>query len=432
MSFVKSVTIFAAMMMVASVGYAKYGPDEVDLWTVTEGSPKVSKITIIRKYDRELRENHPDDYALVAWWAPDGACLAWGYRSASNSHYRGSDEWHTHISGDTVQADYSATEMITYPNFENISTGLKYRHFAEKGRTPYDKWGNWTRANVSFYLDSDHYIERVIEYAGSESEATKAEIEHFQKIRTSGTQKAEDRLTAMQRYEIQQQESERRTNRILEPLKFLLALVCGLYTWLKYRKWKKGYYVDSIYNHYSALPYLSSALAIWLTNGLYAILLPAINRMLIHDRRLDTTTTTFMTLFNVAALGFALNDWLYPDMWYFGTFVAIMASMFVFIYFAKTQVYKCPKCRSLYTSFVGITDGGVIRDNSQDHSSDVSVEGNTIVKTDTYRNRNDYYQRDIHNYKCKECGATWYRRFKGRYLGSDKLVETKTKRVRID
>ena len=398
----------------------------VDFWTVKEGSPQVSKITITRKYHKDTRDELPQYRVLSVWWAPDGACLAW---ASVNIHYikqYGTGnllEIENKTKIDTVQANYSA-DIITAPNFARSMTGgFKAKHFVDND-SPCDKYGNWTASSTSLYGNSDEYVERQIEYVGSESAETKAEIAYFQNIRTSGTQKATDCLTANEQKSLFEKAYPFRKD-----IKIIFALIFGLYPWLKYRKWKKEYYHYD-YNYYGMSPYISSAVAILLTNGLYALLLPKITKMLVHDRKLGFTETTLMTLLNVIALGYVLNVWLKPHLWLFGTLLAIIGALMAYIYLDGDLVYKCPKCRSVNTKMAGITDGGVMVENSQNHHDDANMEGDVLVKTHTYSNRNTYYQRNIYNYRCRDCNATWKRTRKGRYLGYDEHTKKETERLR--
>lgn len=392
-----------------------YCAGTVDLWSVREGSPKVAKITITRKYEQDTREEHQHQRVLAAWWATDGACLAWASEHIYESRYYSSKDWHTNVIRDTVQANYSE-DIILLPNITNEFTkDFSSEHYT-KDKDRRDKYGNWIKAYKSG--DGTEYVEREIEYAGSVSEETAAEIAHFQNIRTSGIQTEKDYMSKSEFKSLISKRRQETIQKISGPIKIILMLVFGLYPLMKYRKWKKESFLSSGYNTYGAGIWLCSAMAMFFTSGLYVIALPLLNKMLIYDKRFGYGGTTGLMMLNLITACIAMGQASIAYLWYFGPLLVFIGLCVFSSFLFFEQAYKCPHCHNVHTTHKETTAGGIMEEHSHNHSDDHSVQGDILVKTHTYTHRTDYYQKDVHLFYCRTCGHRWSRTMKGRYLGS--------------
>lgn len=441
---------------------ALHAAPPVDFWSVTPESPQVAKITIVRKYKADTRQNHPQTRILTAWWAPDSACLAWSTEMTYEPKEYGSGKWlPMRTDTDTVQADYSG-EKIYYPQIERI-----FLDGFEKFHYPYsedktDKYGNWLKAYTHEFFNREEWVERHIEYVGNETDKTAAEIAHFQQIRDSGTQPEEARMSVQERINRGVEKVGTSLAYIFAMLSVIFAIVTGIYVWRKYRRWHKEFTgFGERYNRYSPLVWIASAIAFYtlpnavttpvLINPIFAIIavpvniavtvwifffaLPRVNNMLIYDRAIGRWGTTALLFINLVAAAFPLGA---LSMTYLSIFGPILVIVLACVYGAGLfydQAFKCPECHAVDdTSLDGITFGGITSDNSQSHDDEINIDGDTIEKKHTHTKREDFYQRDVHNFRCSECGATWHRTFKGKYLGSNikKTIETERRRLDLD
>lgn len=453
------------MLLVLLVPAVPADAQEVDFWSLQKGSPAVSKITVYRQYELETRASHPQQRILSAWWDADGACLAWaGAWIYEPQDYNSRKFGPMTTETDTVQADYSAAP-VTRPSFDvkmlRWFDNVHYRR--QEGSIP-DEYGNWTVAFREWFQKGkmDEFVVREIEYAGHESEKTLQELAYFRNIRQSGNQDPAMTLSKSQRNPVDLDAGMRKLGVMSLIMVLPFTLIALALVWPRYRRWRRRYgsLSDDNYNDYGAWVYLLSAWVFYslpgclgsigllnvamaplavllqaaLTVWIYWKGLPALNAMLIYDRRQGYWGTTLLFGLNVFAAGVAAAGvlaFLMPM--FISAILVIIGSCWYAAMLFYDQAYKCPTCRNVDGNTMdGITFGGIkgVRSQSDDH--DVRREGDDLVETDTRNDRTDYYQVDVHNFSCRRCGATWVRRFRGKHLGYDKKTRTEETRTRVN
>ena len=413
-----------------------------DFWTLKEGSPAVSKITIVRKYRYDTRKEKPDRVYMSVWWAPDSACLAWARSWTRELIVNGKKEPEI-TEADTVQADYSEAPIYVPDIEKSLYSAFNSSHFLSN-RVKTDKYGNWVKAFVDAYDLNEEWIERHIEYRGEETPETAAEIEYFQTIRKSRKQDPRAAMSLDER-NMADWRNNPFSNILIMGFAFIYCFVLVLGGWYvvrKYRRWHAG---SSAYNTYSILVWLVSAYLIYSLGNISSLfvlvsdsalfqviglalvavcfiwVLPRLNEMLIYDKAIGYWGTTVLLLLNLLATGILLYSLL--DMWLWGVFAAVLAFIITGlcgIGLAFQQAWKCPECHLVdETSMDGVTSGGVEAESSSSSQSESDMDGDDLVEKDTLTHRTDYYEIDVYNFSCKACGATWKRRFRGRHIGYD-------------
>ncbi|MCM1033027.1 MAG: hypothetical protein NC405_04645 [Odoribacter sp.] len=431
-------------------------------WSLNNDSPTASKITITRSYSADTRNDHAQRRVMTVWFAPDSTCLAWSSFWEYEPKEYGSDKWlPMRTDADTIQADFSGTPIM-YPVIENsLYRGFELIHFATESDA-HDRYGNWLTAYTREYHHDGDCIERKIEYTGSESPTTKAEIEHFLYIRNNGLQNKYDALSKSDRISLGINEATRVFGSAVSLVMLIIGLACGIIVRNRYSRWNKiartpGKYP---YNTYNPLVWIMSAVSIYcmsvaisgivfiderfaaaaiILQVIYALsvvfkILPGVARMLLYARSIGYWGSMMLLAINLLATGKMLADVLCVTISpVIGVLAAIIVTFIVGLRYFWDQAYKCPKCHAYDgTQFIGIEDGGRIRMNSQNTKEEEEIDGLDIVRRTTQTNRNDYYRREIHWFYCPECNCRWKRTVRGGYIGSDKKKRIKEDRQRLE